>query len=33
MESTLYSGEFVSVLFDDGSNSSEEGFLSEKIGV
>ena len=33
MESTSYSGEFVLVLFNDGSNSSEEGYLSKKIGV
>ena len=33
MESSLYPGEFVSVLFDDGSNSSAEFLLSEKVGV
>ena len=33
MESSSYSSEFVSVLFDDRSNSSEEGYLFEKIGV
>ena len=33
MESSSYSGKFVSVLFDDGSNSGEEGLLSEMVGV
>ena len=33
MESLSYSGEFVSVLLDDGSNSGEESFLFEKIGI
>ena len=33
MESSSYSGEFVSVLLDDGSNSSEEGLLFKVVGV
>ena len=33
VESSSYSGEFVLVLFDNGSNSGEKSFLFEKIGV
>ena len=33
MESSSYSSKFVSVLFDDRSNSSAEFLLSEKVGV
>ena len=33
MESSLYPGEFVSVLFDDGSNLGEEGLLFEEVSV
>ena len=33
MESLSYSGEFVSVLLDDGSNLGEESLLFEEIGV
>ena len=33
MESSSYPGEFVSVLFDNGSNSGEEGLLFEKVGL
>ena len=33
MESSSYPGEFVSVLFDDGSKSGEKGLLFEKVGV
>ena len=33
MESSSYSGEFVSVLLDDGSKSGEEGLLFEEVGV
>ena len=33
MESSSYSSKFVSVLFDDRSNSSAEGLLFEKVVV